>query len=51
MSTKLHHVFNQITWVNESKFQCIVFDKGDNLGTFNSGDCDVLPDDNVNILG
>ena len=35
--------------VNPDKFQCIVFGKQDNLGSFNIGD--ILPEDNVKMIG
>ena len=37
--------------VNPDKCQCIVFGKQDNLGSFKIGDHNILPDDNVEILG
>jgi hypothetical protein len=37
--------------VNESKLQCIVFGKSDNLSTFNVRSYNIVPDDNVKILG
>ena len=37
--------------VNPDKFQCIVFGKQDNLGSFKIGDHNILPEDNVKILG
>ena len=37
--------------VNEDKFQCIVFGKKDNLGTFRIGDHDIVPEEYVKLLG
>ena len=37
--------------VNASKFQCIVFGKHDNLGTFNINGIEIVPESNVKLLG
>ena len=37
--------------VNPDKFQCIVFRRKDNLGSFKIDVHDIIPDDVVNILG
>jgi len=37
--------------VNPDKFQCIVFGKNENLGSFKIGKHDIVPQDNVKILG
>ena len=57
-SKLLHNVHKVTSWfesnhmkVNENKFQCTVFGKSDNLGTFNIGNYDINPNDNVKILG
>ena len=54
----LHNVNKVVEWfqgnhmkVNPDKFQCIVFGKQDNLGKFNIGDNNILPEDNVKTLG
>ena len=57
-SNLLHNVNKVVAWfqgnhmkVNPDKFQCIVFGKQDNLGSFKIGDHNILPEDNVKILG
>ena len=57
-SKLLHNVQKVTSWfennhmkVNQDKFQCIVFGKSGNLGTFRVGNYDIVPDDNVKILG
>ena len=56
--TLLHNVNKVVAWfhgnhmkVNPDKFICIVFGKQDNVGSFKIGDHNILPEDNVKILG
>ena len=56
--TLLQNVNNVISWfknnnlkVNPDKFQCIVFGRKDNLGSFKIDIHDIIPDDVVKILG
>ena len=56
-SKLLHNMNKVVAWfqgnhmkVNPDKFQCIVFGKQDNLGSFKIGDHNILPEDNVKIL-
>ena len=37
--------------VNKDTFQCIVFGKKENLGTFRIGDHDIVPEEYVKLLG
>ena len=54
----VRNVNNVITWfesnnmmVNPDKFQCIVFGKNENLDSFKIGKHDIVPQNNVKILG
>ena len=59
VKSKLMHNVDKITnWfiinhmkVNQDKFQCIVFGKTNDLGTFRVGNNCVAPEENVKILG
>ena len=42
---------NNFMKVNQDKFQCIVFGKYDDLGTFRVDNHDIIPEDTVKILG
>ena len=54
----VHNVNNVISWfegnnmmVNPDKFQCIVFGRNENLGSFRIGEHDLFPENIVKILG
>ena len=54
----VRNVRNVITWfesnnmmVNPDKFQCIVFGKNENFDSFKIGKHDIVPQNNVKILG